>query len=87
MGFYNNAGGLVQTLTRIELIQEIKLRLDRGQTNLNDIDVSKVKEMAGMFCGCTDFNCDLSGWNTKSLIFSSEIFFNSGIKEKPKWCC
>ena len=163
MGFYNNAGGLVQTPTRIELIQEIKLRLDKGQTNLNDIDVSrvtdmsflfqlfrkydlskldislwdvsnvrdmrcmffhcksfnsdlshwdvssvesmnsmfancsnfnsdiskwnvsKVDNMAYMFADCTNFNCDLSDWNTKSLIFNSEIFFNSGIKEKPKW--
>ena len=136
MSFYKIAGGMVQPSTKEELRHEIRIRLNRGQTNLNDIDtskitdmsnlfnkldrnidvslwdvsnvtdmrcmfyecsyfncdlshwdVSKVKEMAGMFCGCTNFNCDLSGWNTKSLIFSSEIFFNSGMKEKPKWCC
>ena len=112
-GFYQNASGMVRPATKKELISEIQIRLDRGQTNVNDIDtskitdmshlfdlfrkydlskldiskwdVSKVDNMVYMFADCTNFNCDLSDWNTKSLILNSEIFFNSGIKEKPKW--
>ena len=56
-------------------------------SDLSRWDVSKVENMVYMFADCINFNCNLSGWNTKSLIFNSEIFFNSGVKEKPKWCC
>ena len=108
-GFYKNAGGMVCPTTRDELVEEINIRINRSQFNLNDIDtsritnmnslfsnfnqnvdiscwdVSNVKYMDYMFYNCTNFNCDLSRWNAKSLIFNSEIFLNSGIKEEPKW--
>ena len=74
-------------VSSVESMNNMFANCSNFNCDLSGWDVSKVKEMAGMFCGCTDFNCDLSGWNTKSLIFSSEIFFNSGMKEKPKWCC
>ena len=49
MGFYKNIGGIVRPNTRGELVKEIKIRLDRGQTNLNDIDTSRVTDMSGLF--------------------------------------
>ena len=48
-GFYKNAGGMVKPTTKDELINEIKIRLDRGQTNLNDIDTSKIDDMSFLF--------------------------------------
>ena len=48
-GFYKNAGGLAHPTTKGELQDEIKIRLDRGQTNLNDIDTSKITDMTYVF--------------------------------------
>ena len=48
-GFYKNAGGLARPFTKEELRNEIKIRLDRGQTNLNDIDTSKITDMNSLF--------------------------------------
>ena len=48
-GFYKNAGGMVRPSTKEELINEIQIRLDRGQTNLNDIDTSKITNMSYLF--------------------------------------
>ena len=44
-GFYKNAGGMSHPTTTEELQDEIQIRLDRGQTNLNDIDTSKITNM------------------------------------------
>ena len=78
MGFYNNAGGLVQTLTRIELIQEIKLRLDRGQTNLNDIDTSKITDMSYLFhdSGYDMSKIDISLWDVSNVTDMRCMFFH-----------
>ena len=53
-GFYQNAGGIAHPVTKADLEHEIKIRLDRGQTNLNDIDVSKVTDMSFLFTGYKD---------------------------------
>ena len=49
MSFYKNAGGIVHPTTRDELVNEIRIRLDRGQTNLNDIDTSMITDMSNLF--------------------------------------
>ena len=79
MGFYNNAGGLVQTPTRIELIQEIKLRLDKGQTNLNDIDVDKVTDMSFLFQLFRKYDLsklDISLWDVSNVTDMRCMIFN-----------
>ena len=48
-GFYKNAGGLARPTTKDELISVIKIKLDRGQYNLNDIDTSKITDMSFVF--------------------------------------
>ena len=48
-GFYQNASGMVRPSTKKELHEEIKIRLDRGQYNLNDIDTSKITDMSYLF--------------------------------------
>ena len=75
-GFYKNAGGMVKPTTKDELINEIKIRLDRGQTNLNDIDTSKITDMSDLFY---DFNqiqdIDISLWDVSNVEDMNNMFF------------
>ena len=77
--FYKNAGGVVRPTTKDELINEIKIRLDRGQTNLNDIDTSKITNMSDLFC--EDFDgydlskLDISLWDVSNVKDMSGLFF------------
>ena len=49
-GFYKNAGGIAcHPTTKRELQNEIRIRLERGQTNLNDIDTSNITDMSNLF--------------------------------------
>ena len=75
MGFYKNAGGLARPTTRGELVREIKIRLDRGQTNLNDIDTSKITDMSGLFNNL-DRNIDVSLWDVSNVRDMSRMFYN-----------
>ena len=75
MGFYKNASGLAHPTTRGELVKEIKIRLDRGQTNLNDIDTSKVTDMSGLFSNFSR-NIDISLWDVSNVRDMSYMFFN-----------
>ena len=83
MSFYNNAGGIAHPTTRIELIQEINTRLDRGQTNLNDIDTSKITDMSSLFYHVFQRrvikNIDVSLWDTSNVTSMSYMFFGCSI--------
>ena len=76
-GFYKNIGGMVRPTTKDELINEIKIRLDRGQTNLNDIDTSKITDMSDLFY---DFNqiqdIDISLWDVSNVEDMNGMFYN-----------
>ena len=74
-GFYKNAGGLARPLTKEELKVEIKNRLDRGQTNLNDIDTSKITDMSSLFYEF-DFidKIDISLWDTSNVTNMNYMF-------------
>ena len=66
--FYKNAGGLARPLTKQELRNEIKIRLDRGQTNLNDIDTSKITDMNSLFYEFDFINkIDVSLWDVSNV--------------------
>ena len=71
--FYKNAGGLSRPLTKQELLNEIKIRLDRGQTNLNDIDTSKITDMSSLFYEISQ-NVDVSLWDTSNVTNMKAMF-------------
>ena len=86
MGFYNNAGGIAHPTTKEELIKEINIRLDRGQTNLNDIDTSKITDMSSLFYHVFQRraikNIDVSLWNTSNVTTMSYMFFGCSNLQK-----
>ena len=83
MGFYNNAGGIAHPTTKYELAEEISIRLDRGQTNLNDIDTSKITDMSSLFYHVFQRraikNIDVSLWDTSNVTTMSYMFFGCSI--------
>ena len=83
MSFYKNAGGIAKPQTRKELVNEIKIRLDRGQTNLNDIDTSKITDMSNLFYHVFQHraikNIDVSLWDTSNVTTMSYMFFGCSI--------
>ena len=77
--FYKNAGGLARPFTKEELRNEIKIRLDRGQTNLNDIDTSKITDMSNLFNNYLfnnlDRNIDVSLWDVHNVTDMRCMFY------------
>ena len=77
MSFYKNAGGMSYPSTRDELVNEIKFRLDRGQTNLNDIDTSRITDMSDLFYDFKQIqNIDISLWYVSNVRDMSYMFFS-----------
>ena len=78
-GFYKNAGGMSHPATTEELLDEIQIRLDRGQTNLNDIDTSKITNMNYVFFRFRDNynleNIDISKWDTSNVTDMGYMFY------------
>ena len=75
--FYKNAGGIVCPTTKRELIKEISIRLNRGQTNLNDIDTSKITDMSLLFSELSITNVgyiDISLWNVSNVETMNNMF-------------
>ena len=77
-GFYKNAGGMVQPRTKEELEKEIDIRLNRDQTNLNDIDTSKITDMSRLFFSDKrDLSkLDISKWDTSNVTDMHNMFYN-----------
>ena len=71
--FYKNAGGMSHPTTTEELQDEIQIRLDRGQTNLNDIDTSKITDMYELF-PCVAHNFNVSSWDVSNVIDMFNMF-------------
>ena len=67
-----------------QIIQE-RMKTNGDDCDLNDIDVSLVTDMSWLFA-CTDFNGDISKWNTSNVTDMSWMFnwskFNGDIS---KW--
>ena len=86
-GFFKNAGGMVRPSSKEELLNEIKIRLDRRQYNLNDIDTSKITDMNSLFIQFSLYDLskiDISLWDTHNVESMREMFhgctnFNSDL--------
>ena len=65
-----------------------KLIKERGnEGDFNDIDVSKIKDMYGLFDNIDNrdkFNGDISNWDVSNVKNNLEIFDNCPIEEKHK---
>ena len=75
-GFFKNAGGMSHPTTKEELIKEINIRLDRGQTNLNDIDTSRITDMSFLFKSLNRYpdEIDISLWDVSNVRDMSCMF-------------
>ena len=89
--FFKNVGGnIAHPKDKKELINEIRIRLDRGQYNLNDIDTSKITDMSFLFKDFRLYNLsklDISKWDVSKVtdtrfMFSRCESFNSDLS---KW--
>ena len=65
---------------KIELLDLIRALLpERGpKGNYNDIDVSKITDMSGLFSDEPLFNGDITKWNTKRVKNMAGMFMNTG---------
>ena len=90
-GFYKNAGGMVRPSTKDELIREIENRFSKGQTNLNDIDTSKITDMSFLFSidnfSNLPYNFDVSSWDVSNVKYMNTMFYDctSFNSDLSKW--
>ena len=77
-GFYKNAGGIAcHPTTKRELQNEIRIRLERGQTNLNDIDTSRITDMSSLFQFSNNIqDIDISGWDVSKVKDMNNMFLD-----------
>ena len=89
-GFYENTSRMVRPTTKEELKREIRIRLDRGQTNLNDIDTSKIINMNSLFSDFNKYdlsNLDISKWDVSNVKYMNTMFYDctSFNSDLSKW--
>ena len=74
--FFQNVGGMVHPSTKLELIREIGIRLDRGQYDMNDIDTSKITDMSYLFTGYKNIpDIDISKWDVSNVKYMTAMFY------------
>ena len=63
--------------TKKELINIIKQRIEAegNECNLNDIDVSKLKDMSNLFAEIPNFNGDISEWDVSNVTDMRDMFY------------
>ena len=75
-GFYQNAGGMIRPTTKDELMKEIRKRLRKHQTNLNDIDTSRITDMSNLFVDIKlRQNIDISQWDVSNVKDMYNMFY------------
>ena len=67
--------------TKQELIDNVKELFNKGETNLNCIDTSKITDMSRSFESYENINFDISRWNVSNVtnmrcMFISSYYFN-----------
>ena len=63
--------------TKQELIDNVKELFNKGETNLNCIDTSKITDMSRSFESYENINFDISKWNVSNVKDMSYMFSNS----------
>ena len=75
-GFYQNAGGMIRPTTKDELMKEIRKRLRKHQTNLNDINTSRITDMSNLFVDIKlRQNIDISQWDVSNVKDMHNMFY------------
>ena len=64
-----------QTKKELKAIIKQRIKDEGNEVDLNDIDVSKITDMSDLFVG-TDFNGDISNWNTSNVTDMSFMFYD-----------
>ena len=75
-----------QTTSELRSLIENRIKVEGNEVDLNDIDVSAITDMSGLF-SWTYFNGDISGWDVSNVRYNVYTFYNCSIKEeyKPKF--
>ena len=76
-----------QPKTKAELREILEERLAKDKNaNLNDIDVSYVKDMTKLFQALNPHNIDISEWNVSNVENMIGMFYEcTSLKNKPSW--
>ena len=69
----NSYGYFPQTKEELRNIIEQRIEQEGNEVNLNDIDVSNIKDMSHLFED-TNFNGDISKWNVSNVTNMSRMF-------------
>ena len=62
-----------QTKSELRSLIENRIKVEGNEADLNDIDVSVITDMSGLF-SWTDFNGDISDWNVSHVTDMSGMF-------------
>ena len=72
-----------KTKEELKDIIEKRIKEEGNEVDLNDIDVSNIKDMSQLFAR-KDFNSDISNWDVSNVTDMQDMFYNCPIKEKYK---
>ena len=76
-----------QTKDELRDIIEQRIEVEGNEVNLNDIDVSAITDMSGLFEMLKDFNGNISKWDVSKVTDMIRMFSDCPIKDeyKPKF--
>ena len=63
-----------ETKKGLKTIIKQRIKTEGNEVNLNDIDVSNIIDMTGLFLG-TNFNGDISAWDVSNVIDMAYMFY------------
>ena len=72
-----------QTTSELRSLIENRINVEGNEVDLNDIDVSTITDMSGLF-SWTDFNGDISGWDVSNVTDADDMFNECSIKDEYK---
>jgi hypothetical protein len=74
----------VKTTEELKDLIQRRIKSVGNNCDLNDIDVSQITDMSGMFDGI-DFNGNISKWNVSNVTDMSYMFYLSKYGDISKW--
>lgn len=76
-----------QTKEELRNLIEQRIKVEGNKVNLNDIDVSAITDMSGLFEILKDFNGNISKWDVSKVTDMIRMFSDCPIKDeyKPKF--